>query len=185
MNPIRRVLPMLVGVVAIVVLGAACSVKASIGTDETTTTTTKAETTTTDAGSATGVPEPGTTEQIGDYTLTMVDPSEAGLPTPQGATPTVAALISKAGQPVGLMMQYTFNGSITDDIVKQSLSESADGGSVAPVTINGKQAYAVTLASGQVLMGRATEEGAMSLAVGADGVTQDELGQAIAEVTGS
>lgn len=184
--PSPRRMPALLaaGLAAVVLFGAGCSVKASIGTDDTTTTTTKAPETT----QSTDVTDPeapavGATETIGDYTLTMVDPTEAGLEVPEGVTEVNAASITKAGEPIGLLLKYTVAGTVTDAQIQEILSQAGSGATVSPVTINGKQAYDVTLPSGQVVIARATEEGDIALAVGVPGVTEGQLGQAVADVT--
>lgn len=168
-------------------LGAGCSVKASIGTDDTTTTTTKAPATSSAAepstGSDSGAPAVGTTETIGEYILTMIDPAQVGLETPEGVTEVNAASIQKGAQPIGLLLKYTIDGTVTDAQVQEILSQAGSGATVNPVTINDKQAYDVELPSGQVVLARATEEGDIALAVGVPGVTVDQLGQAVADVT--
>lgn len=185
MKRARRMSLMLVGAVGVAALGA-CSVKASIGGDDTTTTTTKAPTTTEASPATTGsgsqTPPVGATEQIGEYTLTMVDPSEAGLSAPQGVTEVAAASITKGTQPIGLFIKYTVDGTVTDDQVREILTVAGNGAPVSEVTINGKKGFDVTLASGQVVIGRATEEGDIGLVIGVPGVTEDQLGQAVADV---
>lgn len=189
MTPVRRLVLVFAGLAAVAVLGTACSVKASIGGDDTTTTaaptTTTAATTTTGAGAGSdgGAPAVGTTEQVGDYTLTIIDPGESGLTAPQGVTAINAASITKGGQPIGLLVKYTVDGTVTDENVRDILVSAGGGAQVASVTINGKQAYDVTLPSGQVVIARATEEGDIGLVVGVTGVTEDQLGQAVADIT--
>ncbi|MFN8105207.1 MAG: hypothetical protein U0U69_12165 [Acidimicrobiia bacterium] len=191
MTPLRRAPLLAAAVCAVALFGAACSVKASIGGDDTTTTaatTTKATTTTAPGSDGTtdtntGTPAVGTTEQVGAYTLTIVDPKEAGLATPQGVTEVTAASITKSGDPIGLLVKYTVDGTVTDENIRQILQTAGEGAAVSPVTINGKQAYDVTLASGQVVVARATETGDIGLVVGVPGVTKDQLEQAVADVT--
>lgn len=190
MSPTRRVSLLVAAVCAVALFGAACSVKASIGGDDTTTTTTKATTTTSSSsgsdattGTDTGTPAVGTTETVGDYTLTIVDPAESGLTTPEGVSDVTAASITKGSQPIGLLIKYTVNGTVTDDSVRQVLAKAGGGAAVTPITINGKQAYEVTLTSGQVVIARATEEGDLGLVAGVPGITAEQLGQAVADVT--
>lgn len=185
----RRAPLLCAGLAAITLLGAGCSVKASIGGDDTTTTTTKAPNTTASTGTSdsgtsdSDAPAVGTTETIGDYTLTMIDPAQAGLETPEGVTEVNAASVQKGAQPIGLLMKYTVAGTVSDAQIQEILSQAGSGATVSPVTINGKQAYDVTLPSGQVVIARATEEGDIALAVGVPGVTEEQLGQAVADVT--
>lgn len=184
--PSPRRIPVLLsaGLAAVVLFGAGCSVEASIGTDETTTTTTKAAPSTQSSDTPdTEAPEVGTSETIGDYTLTMVDPADAGLEVPDGVTEVNAASITKGDQGIGLLLKYTVAGTVTDAQIQEILTQAGSGATVNPVTINGKQAYDVTLPSGQVVIARATEEGDIALAVGVPGVTEDQLGQAVADVT--
>lgn len=185
----RLLVPVFSGLVAVVLAGTACSVKASIGTDDTTTTSaavttaSRVTTTTSDGGSGGDAPAVGTTETVGDYTLTIIDPGQSGLSAPQGVTAVDAAKITKGDQPIGLLVKYTVDGSVSDENVRDILASAGGGSQVTSVTINGKQGYAVTLASGQVVIARATESGDIGLVAGVPGVSADQLGQAVADIT--
>lgn len=172
-------------------LGAgACSAKVEVGGGDTTTTkaatTTKATATTgssSDGMDSTGdMSTVGQTMTVGPYTLTVIDASDVLAAAPQG-TSADAVQIDEGSQTIARL--YSISGDAvptTDAGVQQYVATVSGSDAVSPITIGGKSGFVATSGTGELVIARASEDGALKVIAGAPGVSQDQLVQAIETV---